>query len=114
VVYPEKQMGEQLAKSLIVSGVIDHVVLPTGQTVAHIRLREDFIGKTLRDCLLLERFRLAVIGIQQPKRGIDDRGELHEELILIPMPDLDTVINEDDILIVVGMQNQIDLVSRRE
>jgi trk system potassium uptake protein TrkA len=114
VVYPEKQMGEQLAKSLIVSGVLDHVVLPTGQTVAYIRPRHDFIGKTLRDSLLEERFRLAVIGIQQPKRGIDDRGELHEELILIQIPDLDTVINEDDILIVVGMQNQIELVSRRE
>lgn len=114
VVYPEKQMGEQLAKSLIVSGVLDHVLLPTGQTVAFIRPRQDFVGKTLRDCQLQERFRLGVIGIQQPKRGIDDRGELHEELILIPIPDLDSVISEDDILIVVGNQNQIELVSRRE
>lgn len=114
VIYPEKQMGEQLAKSLITSGVLDHVVLPTGQTVAYIRPRQDFIGKTLRDCHLQERFRLAVIGIQQPKRAIDDKGELHEELILIPIPDLDSVINEDDILIVVGNQNQIELISRRE
>lgn len=114
VVYPEMQMGEQLAKSLIVSGMLDHVALPTGQTVAYIRPRHDFIGKTLRECYLEERFRLAIIGMQQPQRGIDDRGEMHEELILIPIPHPDTVINEDDILIVVGMQNQIELVSRRE
>jgi trk system potassium uptake protein TrkA len=114
MIYPEKQMGEQLAKSLITSGVLDHVMLPTGQTVAFIRPRQDLLGKTLRDCQLQERYRLAVIGIQQPKRGIDDRGELHEELILVPVPDPDMVINEDDILIVVGSQNQIDAISRKE
>ncbi len=114
VVYPEKQMGEQLAKSLIASGVLDHVVLPTGQTVAFIRPRQDFVGKSLRDCHLSERFRLAIIGIQQPKRRIDDRGEEKEEHILIPIPDPDSVVNEDDILIVVGNQNQIEMVSRRE
>lgn len=114
VVYPEKQMGEQLAKSVIASGVLDQLPLPTGQTMAYLRPRQDFIGKTLRECLLQERFRLAVIGLQQPKRGIDDRGEMHEELIFIPIPDPDSVINEDDILIVVGNQNQIELVSRKE
>jgi trk system potassium uptake protein len=114
VIYPEKQMGEQLAKSLIASGVLEQITLPTGQIVAHIRPRHDLVGKTLKDCRLHERYRLAVIGIQQPKRSVDDRGELHEELILIPIPDLDNVVGEEDILIVVGNQNQIDLVSRRE
>lgn len=114
VVYPEKQMGEQLAKSLISSGVLDQVILSTGQVVAHVRPREDLVGKTLFDARLQERFRLAVIGIQQPKRSVDDRGEVHEEFILIPVPDLDNVINEDDILIIVGNQSQIELVSRKE
>ena len=114
VIYPEKQMGEELAKSLIASGVLDQVTLSTGQTVAHIRPRHDLVGKTIRDCLLQERYRLAVIGIQRPKRSIDDRGELQEELILLPVPDLDNVIGEDDILVVVGNPNQIELISRRE
>lgn len=114
VVYPEKQMGEQLAKSLISSGVLDQVILSTGQVVAHVRPREDLVGKTLQDARLQERFRLAIIGIQQPKRSVDDRGEVHEEFVLIPVPDLDNVINEDDILIIVGNQSQIELVSRKE
>lgn len=45
VVYPEKQMGEQLAKSLIIAGVLDHVVLPTGQTVAYIRPRLNLLAR---------------------------------------------------------------------
>lgn len=114
VIYPEMQMGEQLAKSLIATGVLDQVTLSTGQIVAYIRPRHDLVGKSLGELKISERYRLALIGIQQPKRTIDDRGELHEELILIPVPDMDNVISEDDILIVVGSQNQIDQVSRRE
>lgn len=114
VIYPEMQMGEQLAKSLIATGVLDQVTLSTGQIVAYIRPRHDLVGKSLGELKINDRYRLALIGIQQPKRTIDDRGELHEELILIPVPDMDNVISEDDILIVVGSQNQIDQVSRRE
>ncbi len=114
IIYPEKQMGEQLANSLIASSVLDQVTLSTGQIVAHIRPRHDLVGNTLRDCSMQDRYRLAVIGIQRPKRVVDDRGELHEDLTLLPIPDLDNVIEEDDILIVVGNQSQIDLVSRRD
>lgn len=114
VLYPEKQMGEQLAHSLISAGVMDQVTLSTGQIVAHIRPRHDLVGKTLRDCRLYERYRLIVIGIQHPKRSIDDKGELLEELVLLPAPDQDTLIGEDDILIVVGNQSQIDQVSSQE
>lgn len=114
VVYPEKQMGEQLARSLIASGVVDQVTLSTGQIVAHIRPRQDLVGKTLRESHLPDRYRLQVIGIQHIKRSVDDRGELHEELSLLPIPDLDTVIGEDDILVVVGQQSQIDQISRQE
>ena len=114
IIYPEKQMGEQLAKSLIASGVLDQVTLSTGQVVAHIRPRHDLVGRSLRDCHLQERYRLAVIGIQQPKRSVDDRGEMHEELELLAVPDEDHVIGEDDILVIVGNQSQIELVSRRE
>lgn len=114
IIYPEKQMGEDLAKSLIASGVLDQVTLSTGQAVAHIRPRHDLVGRTLRDCQFRDRFRVAIIGIQQPKRSIDDRGELHEELLLLPVPDLETVIGEDDIIIVVGYPNQIELIARRD
>ncbi len=114
VIYPEKQMGEQLARSILASGVVDQVTLSTGQIVAHIRPSRDFVGKAIRETQLVERYRLAVIGIQHPKRSIDDRGELHEELILHSVPSLDTIIDDDDILIVVGSQAQIELVARKD
>jgi len=114
VIYPEKQMGEQLGKSLIASGVLDQITLSTGQIVAHLKPRYDFVGKTIKDSQLFERYRLAVIGIQKPKRSVDDRGDINEELMLLSMPDSDQIIKEEDILIVVGSQNQVDAVALRE
>ncbi len=114
VVYPEKQMGEQLAHSILAMGVLDQVSLPTGQIVAHIRPRRDLIGQTLEESQISTRYRLAVIGIQKPKRSVDDRGELHEELVLHSVPPPDSIIGEDDILIVVGSQAQVEVIARED
>jgi trk system potassium uptake protein TrkA len=114
IIYPEKQMGEQLAQSIISASVLDQVTLSTGQTVAHIYPRRELIGKTLRDAALRERYRLAVIGIQQPRRSIDDKGEVHEELVLHSVPGPDDIIEGEDILIVVGTRSQIEMAARKD
>ena len=114
VIYPEKQVGEQLALSILSAGVLEQTNLSTGQTVAHIKPRRDLIGKTLRECNLGDRYRLAVIAIQKPTSSIDDKGELQEELSTISIPSLDTVIENDDILVVVGNHSQIESILRKD
>lgn len=114
VIYPEKQMGEQLALSILASGVLEQITLSTGQTVAHIRPRREFIGKTIKESSINERYRLAIIAMQRPKKSVDDRGELQEDLMLISVPSSDTVIEDDDILVVVGNHAQIEHVSRKD
>lgn len=114
VIYPEKQMGEQLALSILTAGVLELTNLSTGQTVAHIKPRRDLIGKTLRECNLSDRYRLAVIAIQKPTSSIDDKGELQEEFNTISIPSLDTVIESNDILVVVGNHSQIENISRKD
>jgi hypothetical protein len=55
-----------------------------------------------------------VIAIQRPTRSIDDRGELQEELSLLNVPSPETLIEEDDIVVVVGSYAQIENVSRQD
>jgi trk system potassium uptake protein TrkA len=114
IIYPEKQMGEQLALSILASGVLEQTTLSTGQTVAHIRPRRDLVGKTLKESNISERHRLAIIALQKPSSSIDDRGELVEELTTLSIPSPDTVIESDDILVVVGNPSQIEYVSRKD
>lgn len=114
LVYPEKQMGEQLAKSILTSGVLDQVTLATGQIVADIKPRHDLVGQTLKESQIREKFKIAVIGIQRPKRSVDDRGELHQEMVLDSVPGADTIIGEDDILVVVGEKERVELLAVKD
>jgi trk system potassium uptake protein TrkA len=114
LVYPEKQMGEQIAKSILMSGVIDQVTLSTGQTVAQVLPRLDVVGKTLKDAQLRPRYAINVIGIQRTSTHVDDAGDTREEKDLVNNPGPDEVIGEDDVLIVVGTQAQIELVARKD
>lgn len=114
VIYPEKQMGEQLAMSILASGVLEQTTLSTGQTVAHIKPRRDLIGTTLKESNITDRYRLAIIAVLKLSRSIDDRGEEQEEWTTLSVPSPDTVIESDDILVVVGNQSQIGNVARKD
>jgi K+/H+ antiporter YhaU regulatory subunit KhtT len=72
------------------------------------------VGKSIKETQLLERYRIAIIAISRPKRSIDDRGELHQEMHIQSIPSLETVILEDDILVVVGNQLQIESIAQKE
>jgi len=114
LVFPEKVMGEHIATSLMMSGVIDQVTLSTGQTVAQILPTDDLVGKRLMDAKLRERFRINVIGIIKRRQRIDDNGQsvTDEELVSTPAPD--DVIEENDVLVIVGFQSQIEHVARKD
>jgi trk system potassium uptake protein TrkA len=114
LVYPEKQMGEHIAKSILMSGVIDQVTLSTGQTVAQVLPRHDLVGKTLKDAQLRARFGINVIGVERRVNHIDDDGQTHVEVELKNVPDPEDLIEEGDVLIVVGTQAQIELVARKD
>ncbi len=114
MVFPEKEMGESIARSVLMSGVLDQVELSTGQTVAQIRPRRDVVGMTLLDARLRQRFAINVIGIQKPTHRIDDEGRPTGEHTLINAPGPETVVEENDILIVVGDNKTIQSVARRD
>lgn len=114
VVYPEKQMGEEIARSILVSGVLEQVTLSTGQTVAHILPKVEFTGIPLKEARFRSHFGVAVIGIQRQKQSVDDRGEMQIEMELQQVPGPDEIISSDDILVVVGDRYQIKQIARKD
>ncbi|MEM7588673.1 MAG: TrkA family potassium uptake protein [Myxococcota bacterium] len=94
VIYPEKQMGRELARSLLVNSVLEETVLPTGQVVADVPLSSAYEGKTLQDLQLLSRHQLVVIGLrrQQQWQGV---------------PPQETALCAGDILVIVGNRKNI-------
>lgn len=65
VVFPEKDMGERLAFSLISGSIIDHIELSDDYSVIEIVVTAALAGRTLRDLNLRNRMGLTVVALKR-------------------------------------------------
>lgn len=105
---PEQNVAEQLARSLVSPGLLEHIALPDGQTIFQVEAREEFYGKTLIELDFRRNFGLLVVSIQRKIPHIAETGEIHFETKMISLPSATEAIMKDDILVLVGMQKDIE------
>lgn len=114
VVFPERDMGIRLANSLTTSSIMDHLDVVPGYSVAEIRPSRELIGKTIKESDIKTKYGIQIIAIKSMKPNIDEKGEsVIEEKINIA-PDAGTRIEKDDILLVLGKDEDIDKFKRVE
>ncbi len=94
VVFPEREMGKRVAQNLVSANVIDYLELSADHSIAEITASNSLVGKTLRQTGLRQKYGLNVVAI---KRG--------EDINVSPLAD--DVIEEGDILIVIGPNDKI-------
>lgn len=94
VVFPEKEMGVKIAKSLVSSNVLDLIDLAPEYSILEIKMNDEWVGKTLVEINMRRRYQISAIAI---------RREDHVDINVEP----DRVLLKDDILIVIG--NNADL-----
>lgn len=94
VVYPERDMGTRVARQLVSSNFLDHIEFAPDYSIVEIKVIEDWEGKSLKDLKLNIRYGIYVIAIKQG----DD---------LNISPYADDIIETDDILIVIGNNNDL-------
>ena len=95
VVYPEHDMGERVAKSLVQTNILEGFELDPRYSVVEIRAGEALIGRSLKQLDLRARYGIYVMAIKNASR----------ELAIVPSPDI--YIQEKDILLVLGENKQI-------
>jgi trk system potassium uptake protein TrkA len=88
VIYPEREMGTRVSHTFSIRSVIDYIDVAPGFGITKIHPPKAFVGKTLRELDLANRFGLTPIALRRgnnvtvnPHR--DDRVEAGDELILI-------------------------------
>ncbi len=89
VVFPEKDMGERVAFSLVSGSVIDHIELADNYTVAEIVIPNRVAGRTLRYLNIRNQYGLTVMAIKRNNRV---------NVSLSP----DEPLEEGDVLVVIG------------
>ncbi|MBM7562285.1 potassium channel family protein [Fusibacter tunisiensis] len=100
VVFPEKEMGIKVAKSLISSNVLELIDLAPDYSILEINMNDEWIGKTLVEINMRRRYSISVIAI---RRG--DEMDINVEP--------DQVLLKDDILVVVGHNKDLEKIEKR-
>ncbi len=88
VVYPEREMGTRVAHTFSIPQVIDYIDVAPRFGIVKIHPPESFVGRTLRELDMANRYRLTPIALRRgdevmvnPQR--DEKVEADDELILI-------------------------------
>ncbi len=69
IVNPEHEMGERVAKHIVLPGFMEMISLPGAACIMQIPLPEGFAEHTLEELGVRKRFNLNVLGIQRPKKN---------------------------------------------
>lgn len=99
VIYPERDMGRRIAHNLSVANIMDFIEVSPDYSLAEIRPMDKWVGKTLGQLGMRARYGINVLAI---KRADSINAE----------PTADTVISEDDVLLVISAQETLNRLDR--
>ena len=114
VIFPEVESGVRLARSLTTSSVIDHIPLDESDaySMAQIQAPKRFWGKKIGDLKIAARYNVNIVLAKHLFEEIDKKGNTVTREEVNPVPRADDVINEGDILWVVGRTADVENISQ--
>ena len=95
VVFPERDMGERVARSIVTPGVLDLMQLSDDFQIVEIRLPEKWAGNTLIGLNVRRRFGISILAV-------------HRNGSYMVSPSADMQLEEGDILLVLGKTEDIE------
>jgi trk system potassium uptake protein len=114
VISPEINIADQLARNLISPGLLEHIALPDGHTIFQVEARAEFFNKTLIELDFRRNYGLLVVGILRKIAQISETGEVYYDTQTISLPSATEAIKDGDILVLVGMQDDIEKFLAKE
>jgi len=96
VIIPEKEIGMKLAKSLISPNVMDYIPLSDDFMIFELAPPNSFLGKTLAQLQLRNRFNIEVIAV---------RDVIADKIHMVPHADF--TVKDGEVLVVIGKEADI-------
>lgn len=100
VVHPERDMGKRLAHHILSKNVLDYLELSDQHSIVEIMANDSIDGRSILELDIRRKYGINIVGI---KRGKD----------IIISPQATEVIQKNDILIVIGADNDIDRFQKK-
>ena len=99
IIFPERDMGVRLAQSLFSTNIMDYIELSKEYSLMEVAPFSDWIGCSLMDLSLRKNYGINIVAIKK-----------EEEINLTPTAD--TIIGENDTLIVVGNNGDLRKIEK--
>jgi len=97
IVFPERDSALRLAERLANSNLLDFIALGPDYSIAEVAAPVPFIGKTLAELQVRQRFNVHVIAVQDVLTG---------KVTMAPPPD--ARIRDSDVLVILGTKKDIE------
>ena len=101
VIIPEREMADKLAKGLTTAGVMEYIELSDEYGIVEMSPPAEWLGKTIRALELRTRYGANVIASRR------------DDTLRIP-PDIDTPLEDDMILVILGNSKVMDKLQKLE
>lgn len=98
IVFPEEEMGERIAKKLSNNAVLDMIEVSENCSIVEIEVPKKWIGKTVRELNVRAKHGINIIAV---------KSNQHITASVLP----ETVLTEQDVLIVIGDERKIDKIN---
>ncbi len=81
VIYPERDMGHKIARSLIAPTIIDMIELSDDYSVVEVKAPPEMVGKTLLELNLRARYGISVIAFRRNNGGKTNISPVANEIV---------------------------------
>ncbi|MEO0074865.1 MAG: TrkA family potassium uptake protein [candidate division WOR-3 bacterium] len=112
VIYPEREVATRLAESFVSPKIFDYIELSPTHSIIEIAAPKEFVGKTIRELALREKYRVSLIAIKRRIPIITNKGtpDFKEEINISPAADDE--IQEGDVITLLGKYEDLERIER--
>jgi len=107
VVFPERQIGIQIARQLLSPGVVELIPLSEGSALVEVPIPERFWGKTLVEIQLRKDYGLNAVAIKKLIESANDKGDVIRRWEVDSLPGPDSRLEKDEMLVLVGSDDNV-------
>lgn len=107
ILTPEEEVADAVRETLINPNIVSFLQLPDEHEIAEVIAPRGVIGRTVNDVSFRSSYEMTLITIKRVY-AMTKKGEEHKELHVIGVPKNETVIQEEDTLVVFGTAKSVE------
>ncbi|MEH6679680.1 MAG: TrkA family potassium uptake protein [Sediminicola sp.] len=107
IVHPEREYAERFTKKINLKGSIDNFEIDKDYLVSEVALLQDLVGKTILESNFRKNTQLNIITIIRKQKQKNILGHSYMKDVVLGTPKPDTVLEEEDVLVVFGKDSDI-------